>query len=145
MAVQFGRRCAVARGREWGAGGQFVTAVCGMLLASLWLMATCSVEEIGDHRVYLESVSSSLQGRLSFENTSTVVKDWGHLRRYQAPAAVVYPTGVEDVATIVQAVASRADSELTVAARGLGHSINGQAQVRSITNSSLTVAINRLQ
>lgn len=107
-----------------------------VMLAFLAQTGTCSSEGIvvsAADRVYLESFS--LQGMLSFENTTAVVKDWGQMR-HLAPAAVVYPTAVEDVATIVQAVA-RSDSDLTIAARGVGHSINGQAQVIS---SSITTS-----
>ncbi|KAG0581883.1 hypothetical protein M758_3G016900 [Ceratodon purpureus] len=79
-------------------------------------------------RMFLESLA--LQGmQLSFDNTTAATKDWGKLRHLE-PAAVVYPRGVEDIATIVQAVA-RSESDLTIAARGLGHSTNGQAQAHN--------------
>lgn len=77
-------------------------------------------------RMYLESLP--LQGTLTFDNTTAFGKDWGQLRTHLAPAAVLHPTSVADVATIVQA-AARSESELTVAARGLGSSIGGQSQV----------------
>jgi len=77
-------------------------------------------------RTYLESLS--LQGTLTFDNTTAFAKDWGQLRTHRAPAGVVHPSSVEDVAAIVRA-AARPESELTVAARGLGSSIGGQSQV----------------
>lgn len=72
---------------------------------------------------------------MSFENTSSASQDWGRIRQL-APAGVVYPKSVADIVSIVQAVA-RSDSDLTVAARGFGHSVGGQAQVLSIHNLSM--------
>lgn len=105
---------------------------CAILTFLSHISVTCSSSHLTPSviattdRMYLESLA--LQGmQLSFDNTTAATKDWGQLR-HLAPAAVVYPRGVEDVATIVQAVA-RSESDLTIAARGLGHSTNGQAQV----------------
>lgn len=103
---------------------KFAALVTFVILLAALTGTCCS----SDQRAYLESFS--LQGLLSFDNTSAVAKDWGHLRQGLVPQAVVYPSAVADIATIVSAVA-RSDSELTVAARGLGHSINGQAQVKA--------------
>lgn len=79
-------------------------------------------------RKYLESLS--LQGKLTFENTTASAKDWGQLRGVTAPAVVLHPTSVDDIATVVRSVA-RLESELTVAARGLGSSTGSQSQVSS--------------
>jgi hypothetical protein len=79
-------------------------------------------------RMSLESLS--LKGYLSFDNTSAASKDWG-LIRHLAPAGVVYPACVNDIVAIVAAV-TQSESDLTIAARGLGHSIGGQSQVNSI-------------
>ena len=130
-AKQFTRRAARAPGR-----GRVVVVVALVgwwwcaILALLSQSVTCSITRSGiaaTDRVYLESLA--LQGmQVSFDNTTVAANDWGQLR-HLAPAAVVYPRSVEDIATVVAAVA-RSESDLTVAARGLGHSINGQAQVR---------------
>jgi hypothetical protein len=77
-------------------------------------------------RMYLESLS--LQGTLTFHNTTAFASDWGHIRTHLPPSGVVHPTSVHDIATIVAAIA-RSESELTIAARGLGSSTSGQAQV----------------
>ena len=74
--------------------------------------------------------SLSLKGSLSFDNTSSASKDWGMIR-HLAPAGVVYPACVNDIVAIVTAV-TQSESDLTIAARGLGHSIGGQSQVNSI-------------
>nr|PNR49871.1 hypothetical protein PHYPA_011767 [Physcomitrium patens] len=107
-----------------GARNIVVAAFVGCIL--VFLSQTCYGSATTD-RIYLKSLP--LQGMLSFDNTTAAAKDWGQLRSLK-PAAVVYPTAVEDIATILQAVA-RSESELTVAARGLGHSINGQAQAHN--------------
>lgn len=69
-----------------------------------------------------------LKGYLSFHDTSAAARDFGLIKHFP-PAAVLYPNSVEDVAALIRAVAS-SSTNLTVAAKGPGHSINGQAQVR---------------
>ncbi len=71
--------------------------------------------------------------RLSFlqENTSSAVavsRDWGFIKHLQ-PAAVLHPTSVHEIAELIRAVASSPSTNLTIAAKGVGHSINGQSQV----------------
>ncbi len=70
---------------------------------------------------------------LSFlqENTSSAVavsRDWGLIKHLE-PAAVLHPTSVHEIAELVGAVASSSSTNLTIAAKGVGHSINGQSQV----------------
>lgn len=93
-------------------------------------------------RMYLESLS--LQGTLTFDNTTASAKDWGQLRRFVAPAGVLQPASVEDIATVVGAV-GRLESDLTVAARGLGSSVGGQSQVPMISQFSLCALENHSQ
>lgn len=109
---------------------------CCLIFVFLAQSVTCSAAHLArsgiaaTDRMYLESLV--LQGvQLSFDNTTAAAKDWGRLR-HLAPAAVVHPRGVEDIATIVAAVARSESDHLTVAARGLGHSVNGQAQVPNL-------------
>ncbi|KAK9946204.1 hypothetical protein M0R45_011679 [Rubus argutus] len=53
-------------------------------------------------------------------------KDFGGMNSLM-PLAFIRPSGADDVARVVRAVASSSNLNLTVAARGNGHSINGQA------------------
>ena len=69
----------------------------------------------------------NLKGFISFRNTSSVASDWGFMKSYP-PAGILYPHHVSDIVSVVRAVSS-SNSLLTIAARGHGHSINGQAQV----------------
>ncbi|CAK9254244.1 unnamed protein product [Sphagnum jensenii] len=64
---------------------------------------------------------------LSFlqENTSSAVavsRDWGLIKHLQ-PAAVLHPTSVHEIAELIRAVASSSSTNLTIAAKGVGHSI----------------------
>lgn len=70
--------------------------------------------------------SLPLDGSLTFSNTSSAASDFG-LIHFALPAAILYPKSVRDVQVAVSAVASR--SGLTLAAKGRGHSVHGQAQV----------------
>jgi FAD/FMN-containing dehydrogenase len=44
-------------------------------------------------------------------------------------AAVLHPTFVHEIAELIQAMAFSFAANLTVAAKGVGHSTNGQSQV----------------
>ncbi|KAJ7958404.1 Cytokinin dehydrogenase [Quillaja saponaria] len=65
-----------------------------------------------------------LQGSINCGPTEIASKDFGGLQSVK-PLAFIRPTGADDVAGVVRAAAR--SSNLTVAARGNGHSINGQA------------------
>eukprot|EP01018_Ginkgo_biloba_P007585 Gb_22886 [translate_table: standard] len=69
--------------------------------------------------------SLDLHGSISLYGTSIAATDFGGIYHHK-PAAVVNPGSVEDIVKVVTMVAS--SSLLTVAAKGNGHSINGQAQ-----------------
>ncbi|KAG0599156.1 hypothetical protein M758_12G131900 [Ceratodon purpureus] len=69
--------------------------------------------------------SLKLKGMLTFDDTTACSANPDIVS-----AGVVYPASVEDIATIVRAVAS-SDSDLTVAARGLGHNIRGRSQAQN--------------
>jgi hypothetical protein len=68
-----------------------------------------------------------LKGFISYDNMTGVDSDWGFMIHHPA-AGILYPQSVSDIVAVVQAVA-KSNSGLTVAARGHGHSVNGQAQV----------------
>ncbi|CAK9192296.1 unnamed protein product [Sphagnum troendelagicum] len=85
--------------------------------------ADCKILELLQHNHGLH---------LSFlqENTSSAVavsRDWGLIKHLQ-PAAVLHPTSVHEIAELIRAVASSSSTNLTIAAKGVGHSINGQSQ-----------------
>lgn len=58
------------------------------------------------------------------EQLRWAAEDWGHLVHYR-PRAVFLPTSAESIAALL---AWASEHRLTVAARGGGHSIYGQAQ-----------------
>ncbi|XP_072997319.1 cytokinin dehydrogenase 9-like [Typha latifolia] len=69
-----------------------------------------------------------LDGHLRFDDVSLAAKDFGN--RYQLlPSAVLYPGSVSDISTTIKHIFQLGrNSMLTVAARGHGHSLQGQAQ-----------------
>ncbi|XP_024383193.1 cytokinin dehydrogenase 4 isoform X2 [Physcomitrium patens] len=71
--------------------------------------------------------SLRLDGSLTFSNTSSAASDFGRIR-YSLPGAILYPKSVRDVELAVRAVQSSKGSGLTLAAKGSGHSVHGQAQ-----------------
>ncbi|CAA7030435.1 unnamed protein product [Microthlaspi erraticum] len=71
-----------------------------------------------------------LVGHLEFEHVHHASKDFGN--RYQSlPLAVLHPKSVSDIASAIRHIWMMGPhSKLTVAARGCGHSLQGQAQTR---------------
>ncbi|GAA0149323.1 oxidase [Lithospermum erythrorhizon] len=70
----------------------------------------------------------NLEGHLSFDNISHAAKDFGN-RYYYLPCAILYPKSVTDISTTIKYIYDLGTtSDLTVAARGHGHSLEGQAQ-----------------
>ncbi|ESQ43727.1 hypothetical protein EUTSA_v10005878mg [Eutrema salsugineum] len=71
-----------------------------------------------------------LVGHLEFEDIHHASKDFGN--RYQLlPLAVLHPKSVSDIASAIRYIWMMGHhSQLTVAARGRGHSLQGQAQTR---------------
>lgn len=69
-----------------------------------------------------------LHGHFKFDEVHHAAKDFGN--RYEfLPLAVLHPKSVSDIATTVRHIWEMGPrSELTVAARGHGHSLQGQAQ-----------------
>ncbi|KAH7528032.1 cytokinin dehydrogenase 6 [Ziziphus jujuba] len=69
-----------------------------------------------------------LDGHFNYDDVHHAAKDFGN--RYQSlPIAVLHPKSVSDIATTVKHIWDMGPtSELTVAARGHGHSLQGQAQ-----------------
>ncbi|CAA2986962.1 cytokinin dehydrogenase 1-like [Olea europaea subsp. europaea] len=83
--------------------------------------------------VHFATAHSSLaemifDGHLSFENTEHTAKDFGG-RYHFMPSAVLYPKSVSDISSVVKNIFQMGETtELTVGARGHGHSLEGQAQ-----------------
>lgn len=70
----------------------------------------------------------SLDGYFSFDNNHHTAKDFGNIYHF-LPSAVLYPKSVSDVSSTIKLIYEMGSgSELTVAARGHGHSLQGQAQ-----------------
>lgn len=69
-----------------------------------------------------------LEGYLSFEELNYAAKDFGN-RCHFFPLAILYPKSVLDISSTIKHVFEiGAITDLTVAARGHGHSLEGQAQ-----------------
>lgn len=70
----------------------------------------------------------TLDGHFSFENIHYAAKDFGNTYHFH-PSAVLYPKSVSDISSTIKHIFnSSTASQLTVAARGHGHSLQGQAQ-----------------
>lgn len=70
----------------------------------------------------------NLDGYFSFDNIEHATKDFGN-RYHTHPAAVLYPKSVSDIASTINYIFNMGStSAITVAARGHGHSLQGQAQ-----------------
>lgn len=72
--------------------------------------------------------SLPLDGHFTFDEVHFAAKDFGN--RYQfLPAAILHPKSVSDIANTIKHIWQMGfHSELTVAARGHGHSLQGQSQ-----------------
>ncbi len=68
------------------------------------------------------------QNGLHLSSAVAVSRDWGHIKHLQA-AAVLHPTSVHKIAELVRALAFSSSTYLTVVAKGVSHSTNGQSQV----------------
>ncbi|KAJ8748712.1 hypothetical protein K2173_011260 [Erythroxylum novogranatense] len=70
----------------------------------------------------------AINGHLTFDEVHDAAKDFGN-RLQMLPLAVLHPKSVSDIATTIKHIWQLgSDSEITVAARGHGHSLQGQAQ-----------------
>ncbi|XP_030457982.1 cytokinin dehydrogenase 1 [Syzygium oleosum] len=82
---------------------------------------------------YVPSIPSSLRtlpldGHFNFEDIQYAAKDFG-CRYYNLPFAVLHPKSVSDISSTIKYVFKLGStSGLTVAARGHGHSLQGQSQ-----------------
>ncbi|XP_047942667.1 cytokinin dehydrogenase 6-like [Salvia hispanica] len=87
--------------------------------------ATPTPQSPPSSRLSLETMR--FDGNLSFENIQHASKDFGN-RFHLMPTAVLYPKSISNIAQIINHVFNLGlTSHLTVAARGHGHSLEGQA------------------
>ncbi|KAK6149113.1 hypothetical protein DH2020_016638 [Rehmannia glutinosa] len=78
--------------------------------------------------IYSSIAKMTFDGHLSFKNIEFAAKDFGN-RYHYTPWAVLHPKSVSDISSIIKYIFNLGlTSELTVAARGHGHSLEGQAQ-----------------
>lgn len=70
------------------------------------------------------SMAMDLRGTIDNRSTTSASSDFGGMHAYK-PLAVIRPAGTDDISKVVKFASKSAN--LTVAARGNGHSINGQA------------------
>ncbi|XP_060183942.1 cytokinin dehydrogenase 1 isoform X1 [Lycium barbarum] len=69
-----------------------------------------------------------IEGYFSFKNFDHVAKDFGNIYHF-LPSAVLYPKSVSDISSTIKHIFDMGTTtDLTVAARGHGHSVEGQAQ-----------------
>lgn len=95
-----------------GPGPAAISTIDGCTLAASDCMALAALE---------------LDGSLTFRDTSFAAVDFGHIVSAR-PAAVLHPGSTRDIAKLVRFVYA-SSSNVSIAARGVGHSANGQAQV----------------
>lgn len=70
----------------------------------------------------------TLEGNISFKNIAHAAKDFGN-RFHFPPLAVLNPKSVSDISSTIKRIFEMgSSSEITVAAKGHGHSLEGQAQ-----------------
>ncbi|XP_057521922.1 cytokinin dehydrogenase 4-like [Amaranthus tricolor] len=97
-----------------------------MIMFLATTMATIILPSSHSISLLLETVP--LEGHFSFKELTHAAKDFGN-RFQQHPLAVLHPNSVSDIANTVKYVWQMGlNSGLTVAARGCGHSLHGQAQ-----------------
>ncbi|KAI3933842.1 hypothetical protein MKX01_028168 [Papaver californicum] len=100
-------------------------------------------EEDGNKKKILLCREIELQGSIDFDcnsgssNFGAACKDFGGLNQSK-PLGVIKPVGTDDLVRVIRSVismnpssSSSSSSDLTVAVRGNGHSINGQAMTDS--------------
>ncbi|KAL8258611.1 hypothetical protein R6Q59_026564 [Mikania micrantha] len=88
-----------------------------------------STTDLSSHKTITSlTYKLKLDGDLSFHNIHHASKDFGN-RYHFLPLAVLYPKSVSDISNLVSFIFQMGPtSELTVAPRGHGHSLEGQAQ-----------------
>ncbi|XP_008796239.1 cytokinin dehydrogenase 9 [Phoenix dactylifera] len=100
----------------------------GFLKLFVVSVLSCVTLHVSDPDVPSSLKTLSLEGHFSFHDTSDAAKDFGNRFRFLS-SAVLHPKSVADISAAVKHVFRMGlSSKLTVAARGHGHSLQGQAQ-----------------
>lgn len=73
----------------------------------------------------LHTLTIATRLRVDLDATAKAARDFGKLVQ-QTPAAVLYPSSIEDIVSLVK-FSYNQPSPFTIAARGRGHSLGGQA------------------
>ncbi|GAA0153117.1 oxidase [Lithospermum erythrorhizon] len=90
-------------------------------------ISTLSTPPLDSSILHLSLKMLDLEGHLNFDNISHAAKDFGNICHY-LPSAILHPKSVTDISTTIKYIYDLGPSSgLTVAARGHGHSIEGQA------------------
>lgn len=90
--------------------------------------AITSITPIQHCEIFTSLQSQSFDGHLSLNHNEDAAKDFGNIHHFP-PLAVLHPKTVSDISRTIKHVFEKgSDSELKVAARGHGHSLQGQAQ-----------------
>ncbi|KAL3637206.1 Cytokinin dehydrogenase 1 [Castilleja foliolosa] len=101
-----------------------------ILLVLVFLLSFMTNTEhlFSDLRFQSSIANMTFDGHLTFKNTEYASNDFGN-RYHYTPWAVLHPKSVSDISSIIKYIYDLGlTSELTVAARGHGHSLEGQAQ-----------------
>jgi cytokinin dehydrogenase len=89
---------------------------------------TTSFVPIPPYEILLSLQSQSLDGYLSLKDNEGAANDFGNIHHFP-PLAVLHPKTVSDISRTVKYIFEKgSDSEVKIAARGHGHSLQGQAQ-----------------
>ncbi|PON34997.1 Cytokinin oxidase [Parasponia andersonii] len=98
------------------------------LCSNRFLAAPPVPPHFNSSNILLSLETLSLDGYFSFENNQYAAKDFGN-RYHFLPSAVLHPKSVYDISSTIKHIFQMGSgSEFTVAARGHGHSLQGQAQ-----------------
>ncbi|XP_057537920.1 cytokinin dehydrogenase 1-like isoform X2 [Amaranthus tricolor] len=90
--------------------------------------ATQDFTNVSAHDLVSSLKKLNLNGQFDFDNTRRVANDFGN-RYHFLPMAVLSPKKVSDISSTVKHVFNKGyNSDLTVTARGHGHSLQGQSQ-----------------
>ncbi|XP_021746151.1 cytokinin dehydrogenase 1-like [Chenopodium quinoa] len=119
----------------------FVVLLLNINLCSYFSHASPDSANSSSHDLASPLKGLKLNGSFDFSNTSVVAYDFGN-RFHFLPLAVLLPKTVSDISTTIKYVFDLANnSELTVTARGHGHSLQGQSQ----NNGGIVISMESLE
>ncbi|CBI33379.3 cytokinin dehydrogenase 1-like [Vitis riparia] len=99
-----------------------------MNLCSNLPLADPSLPNLGSSYVLSSLKTIHLDGHFNFDNIYHAANDFGN-RHHYLPSAILHPKSVSDISSTIKHIFEMGPAtELTIAARGHGHSVQGQAQ-----------------